>query len=137
MNEQPRLKRDFLSGDYAIIAEGRRLRPGAPTIEHTAQSDGACPFCAGNEHLTPDAVYNHKNVRCFANKYPAVVPDIETHSGKALNKNDYGFHEVLVDTPFHGHYICQFTTDEIVEVFKGFAARMEVFAADKKTVFSF
>ncbi len=73
-----------------------------------------CPFCAGNEHMTPpESLLLRDNdpsslpnwtVRVVPNKYPALVSDgsatqmtdenYEVHSG-------IGVHEVIIESPYH------------------------------------
>jgi UDPglucose--hexose-1-phosphate uridylyltransferase len=69
----PDLRHDPRSGRWSAIAPGRRARPGA-----VSPSDGACPFCAGNEHLTPPETLRLGagptgwDVRVVPNLYPAL-----------------------------------------------------------------
>ncbi len=69
----PDLRHDPRSGRWSAIAPGRRARPGA-----ASPSDGACPFCAGNEHLTPPETLRLGagptgwDVRVVPNLYPAL-----------------------------------------------------------------
>ena len=78
----PELRRDELSGRWVLLAPGRAARP------HTSRSSvpdapdaDVCPFCAGNEQLTPPEVYRTGGgapdtpgwrVRVVPNLYPIV-----------------------------------------------------------------
>lgn len=70
---QPDLRHDPQTGRWTAIAPARSSRPGA---EHT--DDTTCPFCAGNEHLTPPETLRLGNgptgwaVRVVPNLYPAL-----------------------------------------------------------------
>jgi UDPglucose--hexose-1-phosphate uridylyltransferase len=70
---QPDLRHDPQSGRWTAIAPARQGRPGA---EHT--DDATCPFCAGNEHLTPPETLRLGDgptgwaVRVVPNLYPAL-----------------------------------------------------------------
>ncbi len=86
-----------------IIAEKRKKRP------HISKEKKACPFCPGNEHLTPAEIYRvpKKNwkVRVIPNKYPALSKDIlkevkKTNCFRALSP--FGYHEILIETEKHG-----------------------------------
>lgn len=92
-----RLRRDPLSGAWVVLAPGRRARPGAPTGGAGAVSPPPCPFCPGNEALTPPEVDALRpphtrpdgpgwTVRVVPNKYPAFPRS----------------HEVIVHSPDHG-----------------------------------
>ena len=99
MEESDRLRRDPVTGKLAVIAPERRKRPGAPAAEPTggeAARQTPCPFCPGNESLTPqelDAIRAPGTrpdgpgwrVRVVPNKYPAFP----------------GGHEVIVHSPDH------------------------------------
>jgi UDPglucose--hexose-1-phosphate uridylyltransferase len=67
------LRHDPASGRWSAVAPGRQLRPGA---EHT--TDANCPFCAGNEHMTPPETLRLGDgptgwaVRVVPNLYPAL-----------------------------------------------------------------
>lgn len=89
------LRRNPVSGKLAIVAPARAARPAAEG------GGGAvaprCPFCAGNENLTPPEVDALRpassapdtpgwTVRVVPNKYPALE----------------GRHEVIVHSPDHG-----------------------------------
>lgn len=109
---------------WVIVAKERGGRP-KPRLERRGEEPTTCFFCPGNEQLTPPAslVYLKKggqviklrdgdgervkdwSVRCFANKYPALRPQVEPFyiEGKWLKSlAAKGFHEVVVDTPAHG-----------------------------------
>jgi UDPglucose--hexose-1-phosphate uridylyltransferase len=70
---QPDLRHDPQTGRWTAIAPARSARPGA---EHT--DDTTCPFCAGNEHLTPPETLRLGSgptgwaVRVVPNLYPAL-----------------------------------------------------------------
>jgi UDPglucose--hexose-1-phosphate uridylyltransferase len=67
------LRHDPQSGRWVAIAPVRANRPG-----HDAPVDGSCPFCAGNEHLTPPETLRLGDgptgwaVRVVPNLYPAL-----------------------------------------------------------------
>ena len=99
------LRRDPLSGAWTVIAPGRGARPhdddardGAPNgaPDTAAARDGACPFCAGHEHLTPPEV--------DAFRPPGSAPDTPGWTVRVV-PNKYpvfdGGHEVIVHSPHH------------------------------------
>ncbi len=111
------VRKNPISGTIAIISTIRRLRPKQYGSKKTIN---VCPFCPGNEHLTPPAtavlvkrsgehIVEHDSddkrvtgwsARIFPNKYPALTtnPPAVTEPGFA---EAYGYHEVLVETPRH------------------------------------
>jgi len=85
--------RDPISGEWSLQAPARGARPNE---YHPGPSD-RCPFCPGNEDLTPPEIARAPlaglwAVRVFANKYPAIEPPL-------------GLHEVIVDSPDHSRQI--------------------------------
>ena len=79
------LRFDYSTSDWVIFAPLRRLRPhlerhGTPPEQASGESIQSCPFCRGNEALTPREVYAVRNgaaagdwlVRVVPNKFPAL-----------------------------------------------------------------
>ncbi len=101
------LRRNPVSGRISIVAPARASRPAAdpgagPTL---------CPFCAGNESLTPPEVDALRpdggapdgpgwRVRVVPNKYPAIE----------------GRHEVIVHAPAHGAELEDLGDEALAEV---------------------
>ncbi len=110
------LRRDPLSGRWVVVAPKRATRPQAfarsQIREDTAE---ACPFCPGREGLTPPELLSFPSsrddptapgweVRVFANRYPAFLPDREPRLrrvGTHWKTPAFGFHEVVVHGPDH------------------------------------
>jgi UDPglucose--hexose-1-phosphate uridylyltransferase len=81
----PELRTDWLSGRAVVIAENRADRPNEYAAHvSTASASGSidpatCPFCPGQEHTTPPAVYEVPSepgqwrIRVVPNKYPIVT----------------------------------------------------------------
>jgi len=125
------LRKDYILDRWVVIAPQRRRRPSDFTENLEERKEKAiCPFCPGNEYLTPPAslVYlvkdgelkkdddknglRHKNwvVRCIPNLYPAFMPP---NSDNALNpqcnhiyvsREALGYHEVLIESPNHDEH---------------------------------
>jgi UDPglucose--hexose-1-phosphate uridylyltransferase len=75
-------RRNRITGEPVILAPERAHRPD---ITHGAA--GECPFCPGNEALTPPEIWRDGDpwhLRVFPNKYPATEQ-----------------HEVIVESPRH------------------------------------
>ncbi len=110
----PELRRDPTTNEWVIIAPERAARPGVRVKQRpeAPQRDPDCPFCPGNEALTPPEISRRPErgswiVRAVSNKYPALVPDLpNSGSGDAaaslrLHRAAKGHHEVIVEGPDH------------------------------------
>lgn len=116
----PEFRLNPATGEWVIIAGERRRRPedhARPRRRRRvpAHVEG-CPFCAGNEALTPPAVLERADpaangpwaVRVFPNKFPALEP---SPSSEAKSQGPLfaavrgeGVHEVIVETPVHNRF---------------------------------
>ena len=145
----PEYRQDPLTGRTVIIAEERAARPHQFDITDQSYRD-VCPFCEGNESLTPsetaafrsvDSVPNSLGwrVRVVPNKYPAVVPGnvppvLLDHSfidtgGKA---EGIGVHEVIIDTPRHVVGVSELTPSEIAEMLAMYQLRLQTLRTDPR-----
>lgn len=92
------IERNPITGDPLLIAPERAGRPNMYRHEEV------CPFCAGNESLTPPEVAHAGepwHVRAFPNKYPATDA-----------------HEVVVEAPRHDDTFDGIEhADEVVQIY--------------------
>jgi len=101
----PGPRTDATTGDQVLPAPGREAR----------LSGADCPFCPGNEALTPPELARHPygaawSVRAVPNRYPLVTPPD-------------GRHEVVVESPRHGWDYPAATTAELTTVLRMVRAR--------------
>jgi len=85
------MRRDPLTDTYVLFAESRADRPHEFQSPQPAVRRERCPFCLGNEQLTPDELASYAplmdradlpwQVRVVPNKYPAVF-------GRAARKDE-------------------------------------------------
>lgn len=115
----PELRRDELSGRWVLLAPGRAARPHTfASFAPDAPGADVCPFCPGNEHLTPPEAYRTGDgapdtpgwrVRVVPNLYPIVGGP---HAGPGAT----GAHEVVVLSPAHDHSFAQLDDAQAAEV---------------------
>jgi UDPglucose--hexose-1-phosphate uridylyltransferase len=98
------LRYDRTTGDWVLVAPGREGRPAAGST-----GPRVCPFCPGNEHLTPPeldrvAAGDGWSVRVFPNLYPLLSPQAPVPHAPAgfAAAAGLGTHEVVVESPEHG-----------------------------------
>ena len=113
-NAPGELRQDPLSGGWVAITAGRAARPEAFLGDvGTPRGPLGCPFCPGNEHMTPPEVWADRDpgtepdrpgwhVRVVPNKFPAFAGPrprrATTGFGSAPTA---GVHEVVIHNPDH------------------------------------
>ena len=114
----PELRKDPIIGRWVIIATERGKRPSDFSFEQekkAAQPTTKCPFCEGNESLTPPEIYALRKKGTSPNTpgwdirvVPSISPFLDTKGdldrhGKGVYDlmNGIGAHEVLIATPQH------------------------------------
>lgn len=105
------IRKDIITGEWIIIAAERGRRPYDFQKKEVLAKSEICPFCPGNEALTPTEILRLEDeedplqwaVRIVPNKYPAVGKAEETEKKEEFYEATLGFgvHEVVIDTPCH------------------------------------
>jgi UDPglucose--hexose-1-phosphate uridylyltransferase len=113
------LRHDPLLDRTVLIAADRACRPNNfTTARWPVVSPAECPFCPGNENLTPPSVCQRPGdagpwqVRVIPNKYPAVGPEV-------------GGHEVIVESARHIHLSSHLSVKELANVVEVYCQRLE------------
>lgn len=106
----PLVHHDARTGRAVFVAPGRDERPtDADLAAACGAADAAhwCPFCAGNESLTPPDVLRAAadggatwQARIIPNRYPVVAQTGAT-SGPGPARLAHGVHEVVIESPRH------------------------------------
>jgi UDPglucose--hexose-1-phosphate uridylyltransferase len=133
----PELRKDPIVGRWVIIAPERAQRPTDFQRQEPRSSGGLCPFCPGNEKLTPPEVLAYRTggspngagwrVRVFPNRFPALrVEGTLTREGEGLydRMSGVGAHEVVVESPNHQRGMPDLSTQELEAVLAAFRDRM-------------
>lgn len=129
------LRFDPTTGDWVIFAPSRARRPhevsrGAPSPSgDAAPSPRSCPFCPGNEHLTPPEIYASRGgqpqanargwqVRVVPNMFPALRIEEDDHSLEESRpffrfRGGCGAHEVIIESPRHEVFLANQPIDQI------------------------
>ncbi len=115
----PELRRDPVIGRWVIISTERAKRPdqfSASSVEKEALAPGEkCPFCEGNESMTPPEIYALRKPGTRPNGpgwevrvIPSISPllqiegNLDRHGhGMYDLMNAKGAHEIVIDTPQH------------------------------------
>ena len=111
----PEYRKNPVTGRWVIISTERAQRPRQRALRDSSAHGASCPFCAGNEALTPPEVWAQRSdrnqadspgwtVRVVPNKYPALLADQTwnpTNDGLYESINGLGVHEVIIESPQH------------------------------------
>lgn len=132
------LRKDYFLSRWVVIAEDRGKRPHQFASQKTVKPD-ACVFCPGNEAQTPPELYRSEKdgkwqIRVVHNKFSAVDPKgdpkIQTHNQYYTFAGDHGEHEIVVETPNHNKNFGDLSIDEMREVMKTYALRLNALYKD-------
>ncbi|MCX6556842.1 MAG: DUF4931 domain-containing protein, partial [Candidatus Aminicenantes bacterium] len=113
----PELRKDPITGTWVIISEERKKRPKyyQIVVDKDISKPENCPFCPGNEAMTPPETFalrpDHSranergwSLRVVPNKFPALRIEGELRkSGEGFYDkiSGIGAHEVIIETPEH------------------------------------
>ncbi|HEX5946838.1 MAG TPA: hypothetical protein VFY82_11200 [Acidimicrobiales bacterium] len=144
----PHARLDPLTGRTVIVAPGRAGRPdtwgrAAPGREGaTASVPGDCPFCPGNEKLTPPEIARTGpgapgtpgwRTRVFPNRYPIVdggtAGSVVAADDLRPERSVAGVHEVVVLSPDHEGSLGRLDPSQATEVLTVLRDRARVHAA--------
>ena len=116
MSDNPEIRKDYLTGDWVLLAPGRGKRPHDFSEESPSENlpeyDPRCPFCPGGiADRTQPSIYEVRDengqwvLRSILNKYPALKPEVRfdirlTEEGYKY-RTGYGFHEVIIESNKH------------------------------------
>lgn len=117
------VRKDYLLDRWVIIASERGKRPhefAQPAAKAVGQKN--CAFCPGQESSTPDEVLRISDggswkMRVFPNKFGAVHPsgnwNIKTDNAFFTFSDNFGYAEVLVETPQHGKELADLPIEDV------------------------
>lgn len=134
----PELRYDPLQHRWVIIATERGARPSDLQDKTKYNHMTSCPFCEGQEALTPPEIWALRDpqtppnspgwkVRVVPNKYPAL--QIEA-SGKKSGIGIYdvidgvGAHEVIIESPDHEKTLADLPSDHIGLILRVYRERL-------------
>ncbi len=150
------IRKHYFLDEWVIIAENRKKRPfeyASKQVKHANQvkagksnsksfRKAGCPFCLGNEALTPkekgrivDPTNKNKwIIRWFNNKFAAVAQSNKKSNFKEVNKNlnkelfssepAFGVHEIIVETPNHNENLSSLKVSHIKKILNVYTNRI-------------
>lgn len=142
----PQLRKDPVTKRWVIILHEQPKGPDDFEIETTPKQDIKCPFCPGNEGMTPNEVMSYRDpdtlpneagwhVRVTPNKYPAleIEGDLDrTGLGLYDMMNGVGAHEVIVESPDHEGGFHDYSVEQISRIISTYADRFRDLKRDRR-----
>ena len=141
------LRRDPITGRWIIFNTESPKGPNDFEVEpHEHKGQATCPFCYGNEQMTPPEIEALREkgtalnspgwfTRVVPNKYPALR--IEGHldpTGIGIydRTNGIGAHEVIIETPHHDKELSDLSPEEVLNVLRTYRSRCLDLRKDKR-----
>lgn len=142
------IRYDRLHDTHVLIAPERLRHPEPPTEFVDPVLPEPCPFCEGNESMTPPEIFAQRPEGSFPNENgweTRVIPNlfkavqIETppnhHFGLFEYWEGFGAHEVIIDTARHTTSMCEWTQAEAVAWLKTLRQRIGDLRRDRRLVY--
>ena len=141
------LRRDPITGRWIIVNYEKAIEPEEFSFEKVVKENNIekCPFCPGNEKMTPPEIVAHRNVgapdtpgwtiRVVPNKYPALEATGELEKrglGVFDRMNGIGAHEVIVDIPEHMRDVADISDDQAEEIIWSYISRSTDLRKDER-----
>jgi len=140
------LRRDPIVGRWVIVDTDHPNKPEDFEHEPHTWRGGVCPFCYGNESLTPPEIDSIRDpntslntsgwqVRVVPNKFPAlqIEGNLDRRGfGIYDMSNGVGAHEVLIETPYHHKDMPDLLNEEIERIISMCCRRALDLVKDKR-----
>jgi len=132
------IRQDPTTKEWVIMAKDRAERTRDSVPERVRKDlpmySPTCPFCPGNEEMTPPDVLSYSDektgrwgVRVVANRFPAVTPEGTTkrrlEDSFFLSMDSVGIHEVIVECPEHNKTPDAMDPDALTQVLMAYQER--------------
>lgn len=138
----PEIRIDPVTGRAIIIAAERAKRPR----HDGTNEESPCPFCAGNEQMTPPEVFAYRDpqsspdapgwtVRVVPNKYPALDNEgvgASSRRGVYESTAGLGVHEVIIESPEHVVNVGELSEEQLATVLRVYRERMLALSKDER-----
>lgn len=141
------LRRDPIVSRWVIVDDVHPMKPEDFHVPAHHYDDATnCPFCFGNEYMTPPEIqaFRHEKtlpnapgwqVRVVPNKFPALqIEGNLDRRGKGVFdlSNGVGAHEVIIETPYHTKDIPDLELGEVVMILNMYSQRSKDLQKDKR-----
>jgi UDPglucose--hexose-1-phosphate uridylyltransferase len=140
----PELRQNRFTKEWVIVATERARRPEELSVKRERKPlprhVASCPFCPGNENLTPPEVLRVGNgegwqVRVVPNKFAALSRDSDlqrTFIRSRRSMHGFGIHDVIVETPDHSLSMALMPQEHVAEILRCYKRRFDELSADPR-----
>ncbi len=140
------LRQNFATKEWVVIATERARRPEELARrrerKQVASFVATCPFCPGNEKLTPPEVLRVPSAtdvpwhaRVIPNKYAALSRDAQptrtVHRSRRV-VNGFGVHDVIIETPDHSQLLALMPESYVAEILHIYKTRYDELTLDPR-----
>jgi len=139
-------RKDPITGRWVIIASQRAKRPRQLGTSNSPTQNEPCPFCTGNEALTPPEVWALREantqanapgwrVRVVPNKYPALEREgvwRDSSDGFYQSQRGLGVHEVIIECPDHVVNMAELSYDQFADILRAYRERLRALNGDRR-----
>jgi len=140
------LRQNFATKEWVVIATERARRPeelaSRRERKQVASFVATCPFCPGNEKLTPPEVLRVPSAidvpwhaRVIPNKYAALSRDAQptrtVHRSRRV-VNGFGVHDVIIETPDHSQLLALMPESYVAEILHIYKTRYDELTLDPR-----
>lgn len=146
----PELRQNPATKEWVIIATERAKRPeefGSGPAPVIANHRETCPFCVGNENMTPPEIMAYRTfgtapntpgwwIRIVPNQFPALEQDgavaRQRREELFVSMPGIGEHEVLIESTDHAQVIATMDQNQVEEIFLAYRERYRTLSKDPR-----
>ncbi len=140
-------RKDPIDGKWVIIAPERKKALVEFKPESYSKSRGAkCPFCPGNESLTPPEIFAIRDpqskaneqgwkVRVIPNRQPILRTEVKLEKegiGYYDKISGVGAHEVIIETPNHYQHYSELSEEHLAQIYFAWQQRIKDLKNDRR-----
>jgi UDPglucose--hexose-1-phosphate uridylyltransferase len=125
------IRKDPISMNWVVQEDGETTWPNLKV----------CPFCSGQEALTPQTIYSHVNgkggweVRVTPHVRPLyrIEGDVQRCGEGVYDRmRNLGAHEVVIENPDHHLHLSQLSDENVAQVLRAFVSRLVDLKKDRR-----
>ena len=142
----PQLRKDPVTKRWVILLHEQKKMPADFKIAPAPRQTHVCPFCPGNESMTPAELMSFRDdgtnpnekgwsVRVIPNRYPALQKEgslDRTGIGVYDMMNGIGAHEVILETPDHNGSYANYSVEQVKKIIETYVERYKDLARDRR-----